>query len=69
MFDSLASPTFLFMLLFSIFAIFMVYSAILMYHWFKYAMNTTAATAISVVYMSSAFVLFFIMIIVSSSLI
>jgi hypothetical protein len=62
------SPTLLFALLFVSFIVFMVYSAILMYHWFKYAMNTPVALLTSIVYMGIGFVLFFIMATSASSL-
>ena len=62
------SATLLFTLLFAIFIIFMIYSAILMYHWFKYAKSTPVAISASLVYMGTGFLLLFIMTTSASSL-
>jgi len=62
------NATLLFILLFFTFVIFMIYSAVLMYHWFKYAMSTPVAISASLVYMGIGFVLLFIMVTASSAL-
>gem|GEM_PF-5935912 len=62
------STTFLFTFLIIAFVIFMIYSAILMYHWFKYAMSTPVALSASISYMGLGFVLLFVMLTVSTSL-
>ncbi len=58
----------LFIILFVIFTIFMIYSAALMYHWFKYAKSTPVAISASIVYMGIGFLLLFIMATSASSL-
>ena len=64
----MATATFLFVLLFIAFAAFMIYSAILMYHWFKYAMSNMVAMAASVTYMILGFMLLFVMLTVTTSI-
>jgi len=46
----------------------MIYSAILMYHWYKYAMSTPVAISASIAYMGIGFVLLFIMLTTASAL-
>jgi len=62
------NATLLFVLLFVVFAIFMLYSGALMYHWFKYAKSTPIAMSASLVYMGVGFLLLFIMITAASSI-
>jgi hypothetical protein len=64
----MSTTTFLFILLFVIFIAFMIYSTILLYHWFKFAMTNTIATAAAISYMSMGFVLLFVMLTIASSL-
>ncbi len=64
----MSTATFLLAVLFIIFIIFMIYSTILLYHWFKFAMNNTVATAVSISYMGMGFVLLFIMLTMATSL-
>jgi hypothetical protein len=61
-------PYILFAILFIAFLIFIAYSALLIYHWFKFAMNTRAALMASIIYMSSGFILIFVMLVTASSL-
>ena len=61
-------PEILFTILFITFIVFMGYTAILMYHWFKYAMSTRIAILASLIYLGAGFFLLFIMTTVTSTL-
>ncbi|MCD5384617.1 MAG: hypothetical protein LRZ97_01735, partial [Candidatus Pacebacteria bacterium] len=62
----MSTGTFLLITLFVTFIAFMIFSTILLYHWFKYAMSNIVATAASISYMGLGFVLLFVMLVVST---
>lgn len=62
------SATVLFVILLTVFAVFMVYSAVLLFHWFNYAMNTWAVLVASVIYFGFALLILFVMVSALTSL-